>query len=61
MAMAYITMAFETKTAMNHVNKCKSTNWPNEPTVILLEELRGWAKPSNSTAILVLIAELSKV
>ena len=44
MAMAYITMAFEMNTAMNHFNECKSSYWPNKPAVKLLDELRKWAQ-----------------
>ena len=43
MGMAYITMAFETNAAMNHLNKYKSADWPKELAGKLLEKLRKWA------------------
>ena len=60
-AMAYITMVFETNATMNHVNKHKSADWPNELAGKLLKELTKWTQPSDLVAILEMRAELSKV
>ena len=38
MEMANITMAFETNSAMNHLNKCKASDWPQGLALQLLEE-----------------------
>ena len=50
--IAYITEAFETNTAINQVDKCKSSDWPNELEWKLLEELKKWVQPSNMMAML---------
>ena len=40
MAIKYITIAYETKTAMNNVKKCKTHDWQKRLSWKLLEELR---------------------
>ena len=60
MAMAYIDMAFETNTAMNHVNKCKSAHLSNRLVGKMLEDLRKWEQPSHLTAMLKIKADLSR-
>ena len=59
--MAYITMAFETNTNMNHVNKCRSSDLPHGLAWKLLEGLRKWAQSSDLAAMLELRGNLSNV
>ena len=61
MAMAYKTITFEAKTAMNHVNKYKSSNLPNRLAWKLLEELRKQAQPSDLSFKVELRSELNKL